>query len=716
MRARKIFARRFGASQRRNRVLAALLAVVLLGGVGQTAAFAVDGAGGDTAAQAAADGQQGAENAATEPGESTSGQTNADPNASADAETADGGASDESVEEHTTEDPAPAPAASRQRNAVPAPLAAPVATNTAVISVSVAGDRKVNSADRTGLAGVTLRLYDGTSNGAGNAVSEQWATCVSDANGNCKFTVPHTQPEQTECRWFSCWVVEPAGENHNRQFWVGVEAAPAGWFVNPQLEVGAGTATKYMFRTGSKLVVGNTYESGTAFMTYSSSGTASSSGAWAMSRNNPEVTLGCRTGVKVALVLDLSGSVAGSLGDLKNSAKSMVDALKGTGSSVALFTFADASPRNNKASGMSYPLMTIDGGTNLNTIKSRIDKYESGGGTNWDEGLYSVAASKDSYDLAVIVTDGLPTFSGGTEGRKMVGPGSSTQFEQVERAISSANAIKAQGTRVLAVGVGQGINGSSKNLSAISGQNKYVKGSALNDVDYFQADWKQLSSMLEGIALGATCQATVDVSKLTIAYGAKSPVSGGEGWNFNATSSGATLKSGAQRTTNAQGKASYQLEFGSPTAKAAQVSLSEAMTNSQKSAGWSLQSVSCSVNGGSAQQYPNLAANLQVGPGDQVSCEFTNVQRMVPGVTIEKRAWDTPDPAKIKGSTELVDGAAVASGRKVSWSYLVTNTGQTTLTDITVTDDKVASVNCPTDTLQAGKSMTCTASGPVTAQ
>jgi|GEM_PF-903215 len=53
-------------------------------------------------------------------------------------------------------------------------------------------------------------------------------------------------------------------------------------------------------------------------------------------------------------------------------------------------------------------------------------------------------------------------------------------------------------------------------------------------------------------------------------------------------------------------------------------------------------------------------------------------------------------------------------GNSVSWQYIVQNSGNTTLTNIAVTDNPTESISCPKTTLTAGESMTCTASGAVT--
>jgi hypothetical protein len=47
----------------------------------------------------------------------------------------------------------------------------------------------------------------------------------------------------------------------------------------------------------------------------------------------------------------------------------------------------------------------------------------------------------------------------------------------------------------------------------------------------------------------------------------------------------------------------------------------------------------------------------------------------------------------------------------VNWAYVVTNTGNVTLTGVTVVDDQDVTVNCSKDKLAVGGSMTCMAFG-----
>lgn len=59
----------------------------------------------------------------------------------------------------------------------------------------------------------------------------------------------------------------------------------------------------------------------------------------------------------------------------------------------------------------------------------------------------------------------------------------------------------------------------------------------------------------------------------------------------------------------------------------------------------------------------------------------------------------------------LPTGPFVLAGSPVTWTYLVTNVGNSRLTAVAVTDDKGVAVTCPKTVLQAGESMTCTATG-----
>ncbi len=85
---------------------------------------------------------------------------------------------------------------------------------------------------------------------------------------------------------------------------------------------------------------------------------------------------------------------------------------------------------------------------------------------------------------------------------------------------------------------------------------------------------------------------------------------------------------------------------------------------------------------------------------------FDNFRIVEPeqGIDIEK-STNGEDADKGKGPK-------IPVGDPVTWTYVVTNTGDVLLTDVQVTDDKLGSIeSCPTSTLDPGVSMTCEATG-----
>jgi hypothetical protein len=56
-------------------------------------------------------------------------------------------------------------------------------------------------------------------------------------------------------------------------------------------------------------------------------------------------------------------------------------------------------------------------------------------------------------------------------------------------------------------------------------------------------------------------------------------------------------------------------------------------------------------------------------------------------------------------------GPVVAVGSTVTWTYRITNTGNVTLTSLTLTDDKVGGITCPVTLLAPGATTLCTKTG-----
>ncbi|MGY2701029.1 putative repeat protein (TIGR01451 family) [Nocardioides sp. HB32] len=83
--------------------------------------------------------------------------------------------------------------------------------------------------------------------------------------------------------------------------------------------------------------------------------------------------------------------------------------------------------------------------------------------------------------------------------------------------------------------------------------------------------------------------------------------------------------------------------------------------------------------------------------GTTAVCTFTNLP-LLPAIEIDKTA----------GAISDLDGNGPDAGDTVTYSFKVTDTGNTALSNIAVTDAKVGAVTCPQTTLAVGASMTCT--------
>ncbi|MBW9211783.1 VWA domain-containing protein, partial [Mumia sp. zg.B21] len=446
--------------------------------------------------------------------------------------------------------------------AVPAvaPADVPPATGTnAVITVKVGADR-VGTNGVSNLAGVTLRLYNGTS-APTTPVADAWATCVSDADGDCSFVVPDTQTSILG----TCLGIT-AGDNCDRRFWVVQEGAPEGFTINPSFRTGEGDgtlseSTAYQFRTGLRLRAGNTYSSTSDFMIGTGdTNRVASGGIWQQSRTNPPPAQSC--GLDVAIIQDLSGSVTPSqLVELKAATDTFADALVGTPSRLALFSFSTVSPADGAT--QNFPgLTSVATQQGADTFKARYQSWTAGGGTNWDRGLAAPAQATPTYDLAVVITDGNPTLYSQPE----QGPGYFERVREMENGVFSANALKARGTRVLAVGVGSGVSdpATAQNLRAISGPTAY-DGSNTDTADYFQvANYASVGTALRDLALG-DCDESLSVIKQIVGPDGDitNATPGGAGWTFDAatTTPGVSLPT-TSATTDATSGVNFPITFG----------------------------------------------------------------------------------------------------------------------------------------------------------
>ncbi|MGD1994768.1 MAG: hypothetical protein PVI59_16365, partial [Anaerolineae bacterium] len=117
--------------------------------------------------------------------------------------------------------------------------------------------------------------------------------------------------------------------------------------------------------------------------------------------------------------------------------------------------------------------------------------------------------------------------------------------------------------------------------------------------------------------------------------------------------------------------------------------------------------MSCTADGVAEEdQYSNLAdvSGVAWGTGEVVTdSDPSHYYGSAPGIDLEKLT----DGLDADAGT----GPYIEAGQLVTWTYLVANTGNVTLTGVTVGDDQGVAVSCPQTELAAGGAMTCTATG-----
>jgi len=107
-------------------------------------------------------------------------------------------------------------------------------------------------------------------------------------------------------------------------------------------------------------------------------------------------------------------------------------------------------------------------------------------------------------------------------------------------------------------------------------------------------------------------------------------------------------------------------------------------------------------------QYTNIGTVTGLSPeGTEVSdsdpSHYFGYVPAAPGIDIEKFTNGQ--------NVTATPGPSIPVGTTVTWTYIVTNTGNVPLTDISITDDQGVVVSIPKTTLDPGESMTGTASG-----
>lgn len=99
----------------------------------------------------------------------------------------------------------------------------------------------------------------------------------------------------------------------------------------------------------------------------------------------------------------------------------------------------------------------------------------------------------------------------------------------------------------------------------------------------------------------------------------------------------------------------------------------------------------------------NLALVYDTAASAQIRVRYIYQAAINPAIDLEK-ATNGED-------ADLPTGPLIPVGETVTWSYVISNTGDTPLVDVQLVDDQEGAILCPQTTLAVGESMTCTVEG-----
>ncbi|RLV53461.1 VWA domain-containing protein, partial [Aeromicrobium phragmitis] len=198
---------------------------------------------------------------------------------------------------------------------------------------------------------------------------------------------------------------------------------------------------------------------------------------------NPSLPERCEPDLKLAISLDLSNSVTdGQLAEMKSNIAEFAAGLTGYPVQIAIHTFASNAPATGSPANAPLPLTSVMTPQGSQTIADKVNGIQrpnsQRGGTNWDRAFAAIASAPEQYDALLFVTDGNPT----QYGSPAQGPGGSTDVPSITRAVESANAVKAQGTRIIGVGATDNLSGGA--LDQFREHIAQVSGTVENS-DYF---------------------------------------------------------------------------------------------------------------------------------------------------------------------------------------------------------------------------------------
>jgi hypothetical protein len=459
---------------------------------------------------------------------------------------------------------------------------------------------------------------------------------------------------------------------------------------------------------------------------------------------NPDLVAAC--GIDIHVVLDESSSInqSGAIGDVRTAFRAFVAALDNTGSRIAVSEFGTQA-RLPLAGAAQRAYTTVTDAT----IASTFEPYISTGYspppigsntqyTNWEDafriGRYFLPRpSPDIPHLVLFITDGDPTAVIRTNQVTDLEYTTKVPLDNAEvqtgvsndvalpPAIPNANGVKAQGSHILAVGVGAALNNPSSlaRLVQVSGPNVFPDTGPFDitttDV-YREEDFSQLQAALREAAF-QLCAPSVNIEKVLDedpdpAVEALVP---GQGWTMSAdvdpapdawvlppTGSG----SSATSTTGADGFVNFQWTTDAPIDSSITVTeeVQPGYVNDPDATTCSFITPDETTPAELPGFSPTANGFSGTVPADAiVTCRMVNRLVPEPAIDIEKHTNGA--------DADAPPGPFIPEGSPITWSYLVSNAGNVPLTGLTVEDDILGSISCPQTTLAVLEQIVCAATG-----
>ena len=310
---------------------------------------------------------------------------------------------------------------------------------------------------------------------------------------------------------------------------------------------------------------------------------------------------GASCGLDVALVVDSSGSIDDvEMGLMRDAFSGFVDAfLPATPTQMAVVEFD------------RFGRVLQDFTSDATALKGALDLFESDRRTNWQDALLvarRLFPNRAVPDLIVFASDGRPN--------KVNGSKVFDRAAALAAAVVEADAAKAAGARIIAIGIGD--RPRENNLAAIA--------SSSNDVH--TTDFEGLAQTLAELAIDL-CGGTITVTKLIDADGMLNTTEDrtpGEGWVFwPEVPSGSVDKERAATDENGMVTFTITPDIAAAAGEGTLVNMFEV---AQADHVMIVASCVAATNNGTSNEM-DAVSGIIVGPEDQVLCTFINALEIV---------------------------------------------------------------------------------------